>query len=155
MNRPVVGAALLAAAFTIALPAFAADAPAKPAKKPAATKKAEAKPAAPAAEEPAQALTEGQLAAAGRVMVGTASCEFNQQVSVAALDGKPGHFKVGFNKSSYVMVPEETTTGAVRLEDKKNGMVWVQIPAKSMLLNAKAGQRMVDGCQQKEQRAAL
>ena len=153
MNRPVVGAALLAAAFTIALPAFAADAPAKPAKKPAATKKAEAKPAA--VEEPAQALTEGQLAAASRVMVGTANCEFNQQVSVAAVDGKPGHFKVGFNKASYVMVPEETTTGAVRLEDKKNGMVWVQIPAKSMLLNAKAGQRMVDGCQQKEQRAAL
>jgi len=51
-------------------------------------------------------------------------------------------------------VPEETTTGALRLEDKKAGIVWLQIPSKSMLMNARIGQRMVDGCMHAEQRAA-
>jgi hypothetical protein len=50
-------------------------------------------------------------------------------------------------------VPEETTTGAVRLEDRRAGIVWLQIPAKSMLMNAKIGQRMADGCLHAEQRA--
>jgi hypothetical protein len=45
-----------------------------------------------------------------------------------------------------VLAPEPTTTGAVRLEDKKNGLVWIQIANKSMLMNAKIGQRLVDNC---------
>ena len=36
----------------------------------------------------------------------------------------------------------------------KAGVVWIQIPSKSMLMNAKIGQRMVDSCMQSEQRAA-
>jgi hypothetical protein len=62
---------------------------------------------------------------------------------------------VAFKNINYNMVPEETTTGAVRLQDKKTGMVWLQIPSKSMLMNSRAGQRMVDGCTQSEQRAAV
>jgi hypothetical protein len=50
------------------------------------------------------------------------------------------------------VAPEETDTGAVRLEDKKSGVVWIQIPAKSMLMNAKIGQRVADGCVMAEQK---
>jgi hypothetical protein len=92
---------------------------------------------------------------AHRVMTGTADCEFDQKVTVQPFEGRPGVFKVGFNNTSYTMVPEATTTGAVRLEDKRAGVVWLQIPAKSMLLNSKVGQRMVDSCKQREQRASL
>ena len=56
-------------------------------------------------------------------------------------------------KARYTLVPQVTSTGAIRLEDSKAGMVWLQIPAKSMLLNAKAGRREVDNCQHPEQRA--
>ena len=105
--------------------------------------------------EAAQAASQNQLDIAARVLTGKADCEFNQHVDVQALSGKPGHFKVAFKNVSYTMVPEETTTGAVRLEDKKAGMVWLQIPSKSMLMNSKVGQRMVDGCMQSEQRAAV
>ncbi|HEY6133162.1 MAG TPA: hypothetical protein VIW70_04220, partial [Rubrivivax sp.] len=63
-------------------------------------------------------------------------------------------FKLTHKKFTYTLVPQETTTGAVRLEDPKNGIVWLQIPAKSMLMNAKLGQRMVDSCQHADQRSA-
>jgi hypothetical protein len=100
-------------------------------------------------------VSPNQLEIASRVLTGNANCEFNQQVSVHPVDGKPGHFHVGFKNATYTMVPQETTTGAVRLEDKKAGVVWIQIPSKSMLLNGKIGQRMVDSCTQSQQRAAL
>ena len=40
----------------------------------------------------------------------------------------------------------------VRLEDRKAGVVWLQIPSKSMLMNAKLGQRLVDSCLNEAQR---
>lgn len=138
MQRLVVLAAALAAST-----AFAAT-PAKPAKK--------AEPApAPAVEE---TISPAQMEIAQRVHTGQAACEFNQNVHVQAMDGKPGFFKVAYGKANYTMTPQETTTGAVRLEDKRAGAVWIQIPAKSMLMDAKAGRRLVDSCMHAEQRTA-
>jgi len=100
----------------------------------------------------AEPLSSGQIEAAGRVYTGTAACEFNQAVSLTPVDGKPGHFKLGYKKANYTMVPQETSTGAVRLEDAQSGMVWLQIPSKSMLMDAKRGQRVSDACLMEQQR---
>jgi hypothetical protein len=110
-------------------------------------------------DETAAIVTSGtvqskQIVTASRVLVGRADCEFNQTVSVTRVDGAPGHFNVSFKNQNYPMVPEETTTGAVRLADPQSGMIWLQIPAKSMLLNRKTGQRIVDECVHAEQRAS-
>ncbi len=163
--------AMLAAA-ALALAGTAATAQDQAAGKPPATKKAAAKPAKPAptasrdelrsqakglalAQETAEAVSANQLAIAQRVHTGRADCEFSQSVSVDPVPGQPGHFKVGYKNASYTMVPEETTTGAVRLQDKRNGVMWLQIANKSMLMNSKIGQRMVDSCVHPEQRTAV
>jgi hypothetical protein len=49
------------------------------------------------------------------------------------------------------MVPVSTVTGAIRLEDRQAGAVWLQLPNKSMLMNQKIGQRMADGCMSQSQ----
>lgn len=155
--------ALTLSALLLLPPAYAqADTKAKPAAAKSATKPAtsrdqlknQAKGLALATEVTEQ-ISEGQLQAAARVMTGDIDCEFNQKISLKAVDGQPGHFHLAFKKVTYRMVPQETTTGAVRLEDKKAGVVWLQIPAKSMLMNAKIGQRMVDACLHADQRAAV
>ena len=158
---------------------------AQPAAKPASAKPASTKPAnakAPAgtmakpasarqklkneatglalASETAETIDELQLAIAARVLTGNVDCEFNQRISVLPLAGKRGFFTVTYFSSPhksqrYSMAPRETATGAVRLEDKAAGVVWLQIPTKSMLMNARAGQRMVDGCLHAEQRIAV
>ena len=92
------------------------------------------------------ALSSEQLTTADRVLLGQSRCEFDQSVNVAAVPNQKGWFNVEFKGKSYLMAPESTTTGAVRLEDKKNGMMWLQIANKSMLMNSKIGQRMVDNC---------
>jgi hypothetical protein len=110
---------------------------------------AKATPAAKATEpepEDNSPLNEEQMAASTQVHAGTADCEFKHKVSVTPDPDKPGRFKLQFGKMIFNMAPEPTTTGAVRLEDKKAGVVWLQIPTKSMLMNNKVGQRMIDFC---------
>jgi hypothetical protein len=147
MTRSFVLSAVCAAFVFTGASALAAD-KAKAAHK--------ATPQAAAAESTAaDNVSPTQLEIASRVLTGDARCDLNQQVSVRPIDGNPGHFKVSFKNVTYTMVPQETTTGAVRLEDKRAGVVWIQIPAKSMMLNSKIGQRMVDGCATSQQRASL
>jgi hypothetical protein len=110
-------------------------------------------PAAALTPAGAEQLSAEQLAAAQQVYLGTAECEFRQSVLLTPVDGQPGHFDLRFKKAHYRLTPEPTSTGAIRLEDRQAGMVWLQIPAKSMLLNARLGRREVDGCMLAEQRA--
>lgn len=155
LSMPLAQAQQASPAKAVA-PAAAKPAP-KPATRPATSREMlqnQAKGLALATETVEQ-INEAQLDIATRVLTGDADCEFNQKVAVSPVDGQPGHFHVGFKKMRYRMVPQETTTGAVRLEDKKAGVVWLQIPTKSMLMNAKIGQRMVDACTHSEQRAAV
>ena len=161
----VLSLSLLAAAlaFSPASRAETASSDARPAAKKPASKKPVSKSRQELQSQAAglalatdvtETINDNQMQLASRVLTGTAQCEFDQTVSVDPLQDKPGFFRVAFNKASYVMAPQETTTGAVRLEDKHNGIVWLQIPAKSMMMNQKIGQRMVDGCMHAEQRAA-
>lgn len=121
---------------------------AQPAKAPAA-KPAKAAPAkkaaAPVVADPA-AATPAQLAAAERVFYGTYLCEFDKSVQVSTLAKFPGYAELRFGKSVYVMKPVASDTGAIRLEDVKGETLVIQIANKSMLLNVKSGQRLLDGC---------
>jgi hypothetical protein len=107
------------------------------------------------ATEVTETINASQLEISDRVLTGTARCELSQTVDVERLDDKPGHFRVRFNRGSYLMTPEETSTGAVRLVDRQLQVVWLQIPAKSMMMDQAAGRRMVDSCQHAEQRIAV
>jgi hypothetical protein len=147
MTRLTAPALLAAFALAATAPLAAQAATKKPVHKAPVAKKA-AEPEAP------EVMTDGQLAAAQRVFTGKAECEMKQTVDLEAVDGQPGHFTLKYGKQTYHMTPEETTTGAVRLHDKKADVIWIQIPAKSMLLDEKAGHRMVDGCTEEQQRTA-
>ena len=129
----------IAAALSVASFASMAETAAKPVKK-------AAKPApAAVAAEPA-AASPAQLAAAERVYYGTYNCELDKTVQVSTLPKFPGYAELRFGKSVYMMKPVESTTGAIRLEDVKGETLVVQIAAKSMLLNVRTGQRLLDGC---------
>ena len=103
----------------------------------------------------AEAINEAQLAIAARVLTGDAECEFNQRITVLPEPDLPGYFRVSHKNLRFRMLPRETSTGAVRLEDPVAGIVWLQIPTKSMLMNTRIGQRLVDACTHPEQRLAL
>ncbi len=150
MFRTLASAAVLAALSSLTLAPAQAQTT-TPAKKAAAKKPAKAEPVAATNDS----LNPTQLSLADRVLTGVADCEFREKVDVEKIPGHEGNFKVTYDKKSYTMVPEETTTGAIRLVDLSGAVVWIQIPMKSMLMNQKEHHRMVDGCQEDEQRIAV
>jgi hypothetical protein len=92
------------------------------------------------------ALTAAHLEAAMKVQVGTLPCELGQTVVLTADASEMGFFNLQIGKQRFRVSPELTTTGAVRLEDKAAGIVWLQLANKSMLMNQKLGRRIADEC---------
>lgn len=92
------------------------------------------------------ALSPDELAIAERVYVGEIPCELGAHVNVVADPKAPGYFQLDGKGFRYRMSPVATTTGAVRLEDRDGGAVWLQIANKSMLMDQKRGQRLADEC---------
>lgn len=92
------------------------------------------------------ALTAAHLEAASKVQVGSLPCELGQTVELLADQANMGFFSLQVGKLRYRLSPELTTTGAVRLEDKAAGIVWLQLANKSMLMNQKLGRRIADEC---------
>ena len=135
-----------------AVPAAEATKPAKP----AAAAKPVGKSARRAPAEPTlpQALPE-QIDAAGRVYYGAYECELNQSVTIAKSEKHAAYVDVRSGKSRWLMKPVLSTTGAVLLQDVKGETLMVQIAAKSMLLNVKAGRRIVDACVSARQRELI
>lgn len=107
-------------------------------------------------ETPSQTLTErltdAELETAKHVYVGTFPCELGNHVDVVADDANQGFFKVTSGKHHYFMHPVESKTGAVRLEDNRQGAIWLQLGSKSMLMDQQSGQRVADDCEADEQK---
>ena len=130
----------------------------KPVQKPAPSAsrielKSKAKQVAAAVEAAEDALTPDELAIAEQIHLGKIPCELGSHVQIDADAKLPGYFHVATRTAKYRMIPVATSTGAIRLEDKKAGAVWLQLANKSMLMNQKLGQRLADECMGTEQQA--
>jgi len=162
MNKQLALLAAIALAMPLAATAqtapakasASADAPKKPQRQ--VTRKAakaveEVTPVTP--EEEDVVLSEADLALARRVHVGRTQCELGADVTVQLDEKKPGFFLVWTKNLRFRMHPVESRTGAIRLEDPRQGAMWLQLGNKSMLMNQKQGLRIADECQNAEQMA--
>lgn len=127
---------LCAALYFLALPASAQT----PAAKREQFKKESAAPAA------AAPLSPELLSIAERVQTGRIPCELGHNVAILPDPAAPGYFTITTGSARFRAVPVPTTTGAIRLEDKARGGVWLQLANKSMLLDEKNGKRLADEC---------
>lgn len=111
------------------------------------------RPAAPAAPSIPAADSE-QIATAELAHYGEYLCEFGEIVHVLRKPDHHGWVDVKHRKTVATMKPILSSTGAVRLEDIKGRLLMLQIANKSMLMDTKIGQRLVDGCVHEKQREA-
>ncbi len=150
---------LLASAALILSGAAMAQTPTTPTAKHAAPAKAHAKvtPAkhVPPAPVPLPEADEAQLAAAQRTYLGSYDCEFKQTITISPNLKNAGYIDVALLKQVFIMKPVLSSTGALRLEDVTGRTLMIQIANKSMLLDVKLGQRMVDDCISPEQRELI
>ena len=100
--------------------------------------------------DPSIKLSDNQLAIAKTVYTGEIQCELGQKVTIKPMK-REGFFFVSRGVNKFVMHPEESRTGAIRLEDRARGALWLQLANKSMLMSQKEGKRLADECQSPEQ----
>ncbi|XHS77875.1 hypothetical protein ACFJGW_19475 [Burkholderiaceae bacterium UC74_6] len=132
-------------------PAKAKPAAKAPAKAAPAAKKQPAKPV----EAPLPEADAEQLEAAKLAYLGDYECEFKQSIKIEPSAKKEGYVDVHHLKQVYVMKPVRSSTGALRLEDVTGRTLMIQIANKSMLLDVKIGQRIVDDCINPAQRELM
>jgi hypothetical protein len=101
---------------------------------------------APKKNPPPPPATQEQLDAAERTHFGDYQCEFNQKIHVSLSPEAAGYIEVKHLKKVFVMKPVMSSTGALRLEDVRGQTLLLQVANKSMLMDVKAGRRIVDSC---------
>jgi hypothetical protein len=142
------------AAIILSLSALAWGQAAKPLAKPAKPAAKSTAKAAPAASPAAPVeLSPEQVSIAQIVTTGRIGCGDGQSVTITADPKVNGAFDVQFGKAKYDVVPVPAKSGAVRLEDTKTGIVFMQLANKSMLFNEKLGRRLADDCVSPAQQA--
>ena len=155
-HHTLARASTLAVAALVLCAVSPAHAQTAPTKKPAPAKVAKKAPPKVVAEPPPPAAaTPEQVDAAERVFYGTYDCEFKQSIDIVASPKYPSYVAVKHGKADYLMKPVLSSTGAIRLEDVRGDTLMVQISSKSMLLNVKTAQRIVDDCVSAKQRELI
>ncbi len=152
MMRKVMST-LLVAVSVIALATGVCAQTNPPAKKTAAKPVAKAAPskavpakAAPAMAAAALVLTDEQLSIAQIVHTGSVACADGKSITITPDTKTQGAFDLSFASVRYDVVPVPTKSGAVRLEDNKTGLVFMQLANKSMLFNERQSRRLADDC---------
>jgi membrane-bound inhibitor of C-type lysozyme len=73
-------------------------------------------------------------------------CELGVRVTVKKIAPDKSSMVVNWKNKDYTLAAVSSQSGALRFEDKANGLVWMAIVGKSQLLNSKLGQRLANDC---------
>ena len=87
-----------------------------------------------------------QLTAAALTLFGDYACEFGKSLRVSLNPKVDGYVDLLFDRQLFTLKPVLSHTGALRLEDVRGRLLLVQIAVKSMVMDVKIGQRLVDDC---------
>lgn len=151
--KPTLSLMLLVAALMLPAAASASD---KAVSKKSSMKASSHSAAPKTAEEPAVPLAAAdpeQMLAANQVYLGRYDCEYGQILTVSRHNGVDGYVDVEVMQRKGTFKPVRSSTGAVRLEEvTAGGLLLLQIPSKSILMDTKAGKRLIDGCRCDEQK---
>jgi hypothetical protein len=86
------------------------------------------------------------------VALGHIHCADKLSVTIGESKKHAGHYDILIGKAHYEAMRIPTESGAVKLEDKKHGIVWLQMSNKSMLFNEKLAKRLATDCQSEAQK---
>ena len=81
-------------------------------------------------------------------------CELGNTITIYNYPDNDQEIALRWKKNLHRMTRVSTTTGANRFENAKKGLVWIGIPAKSILLDSKKGQQLANECKSSQQTAS-
>jgi len=79
------------------------------------------------------------------------NCALGDKVTIYSNASDDKHIGLRWNKRLLRLTRVDTTTGANRFENRRQGIVWIGIPAKGILLDSKKGLQLANECKSAEQ----
>ena len=140
----------LAAAGLVAAPSFAAE-PNKQNKPAKSRPVAKAKAVHPKAEE--LAIAAGPDADITDTTTTDYSCELGNKLTIFTNEKDDSHIALRWKKRIHRLNRVGTTPGALRFENTTFGLIWIGIPSKGMLLDAKQNRQLANECKNADQAA--
>ena len=77
---------------------------------------------------------------------GTYRCELGKKVEVRRDARKPDQISIDWQGKRRALQRYDSTSGLPRYEDRENGLVWIDLPWKSMLMDANTGSPLANEC---------
>jgi hypothetical protein len=117
--------------------------------------KAKAK-AKKAKEEPKQQVADDEAEPdITDTIVAEYACELNNKVTIYTNEKDSGHIALRWKNRLHRLERVGTTTGALRFENTKFGLIWIGIPSKGILLDSKLNRQLANECKNAEQAKPL
>jgi membrane-bound inhibitor of C-type lysozyme len=88
-------------------------------------------------------------------VVANYACELNNKVTIYTNDKDDGHIALRWKNRLHRLTRVGTTTGALRFENTKFGLIWIGIPSKGILLDSKQNRQLANECKNAEQAKPL
>jgi membrane-bound inhibitor of C-type lysozyme len=83
------------------------------------------------------------------------ACELNNKVTIYTNEKDSGHIALRWKNRLHRLDRVGTTTGALRFENTKFGLIWIGIPSKGILLDSKLNRQLANECKNAEQAKPL
>jgi len=77
---------------------------------------------------------------------GTYRCELGKKVEVRRDARKPDQISIDWQGQRRSLKRYDSTSGLPRFEDRENGLVWIDLPWKSVLMDARTGSPLANEC---------
>lgn len=73
-------------------------------------------------------------------------CELGQKVGVQRDARNANLIKIDWQRNHYTLQRYDSTSGLPRFEDRKNGLLWIDLPWKSVLMDTGTGRPLANEC---------
>ncbi|RBA23418.1 hypothetical protein [Herminiimonas fonticola] len=83
------------------------------------------------------------------------NCELGNKITTYSNAGDDKYMAIRWKDKVHRLRRIGTSTGANRFENRKDALVWINIPTKAMLLDSKKGQQLANECRDPEQAKAF
>jgi hypothetical protein len=83
------------------------------------------------------------------------ACELNNKITIYTNEKDSGHIALRWKNRLHRLERVGTTTGALRFENTKFGLIWIGIPSKGILLDSKLNRQLANECKNAEQSKPL
>lgn len=77
---------------------------------------------------------------------GTYRCELGRKVEIQRDARNANLIRIDWQSSHYTLQRYDSTSGLPRYEDRRNGLLWIDLPWKSVLMDVNSGKPLANEC---------